>query len=457
MTQAIPPGFPRSNEDWESRLREAAYNSPSGTRIEFSYEDVARNVPLRGTPWEFPGVDGAYVQKTGFGARKYPLRCIFAGPQHDLIATAFEAALLEPGIGRLEHPLYGSIPNVVPFGDIGRRDDLKTAANQTILEVTFWTTLPSPYPLSQRHPRSEILDAIEGFDVAAAQAFASRVNLGNALNRAAQTATTRSFLDGISESLSSISGAVASVSGAFADLNEQINTGIDVLVGQPLLLALQVKNLIRAPARALIGIRSRLDAYGDLFDDIFGSRAGNPSKQLAHGVGLANRTDRIANDFITADLVASSALSAEIVALNSQPIDDAGRPVAGPLFTTRPEALDAGATLGDHFDAFVEWREAGYDALGDVDGVHPYQVDDGAAYQRLQQAVALTLGNIVSISFELLPERSVVLDRARTIIDLSAELYGSVDDRLDFLISSNNLVGDEILELPKGKRIVYYA
>jgi hypothetical protein len=51
----------------------------------------------------------------------------------------------------------------------------------------------------------------------------------------------------------------------------------------------------------------------------------------------------------------------------------------------------------------------------------------------------------------------VVLDRPRTIIDLAAELYGSVDDKLDFLISSNNLTGDQILELQRGQVISYYV
>jgi hypothetical protein len=61
------------------------------------------------------------------------------------------------------------------------------------------------------------------------------------------------------------------------------------------------------------------------------------------------------------------------------------------------------------------------------------------------------------VSFDVIPERRIVLDRARTIVDLAAELYGSVDDRLDFLINSNDLTGSEILELPANKVIKYYA
>ena len=79
------------------------------------------------------------------------------------------------------------------------------------------------------------------------------------------------------------------------------------------------------------------------------------------------------------------------------------------------------------------------------------------AYQQLQEAAALTAGFLVFISFSLKQERRLVLDRARTVIDLAAELYGSVDDPLDFFIASNRLSGSEILELPIGREVVYYV
>ena len=32
-----------------------------------------------------------------------------------------------------------------------------------------------------------------------------------------------------------------------------------------------------------------------------------------------------------------------------------------------------------------------------------------------------------------------------------------IDENLDFLINSNNLTGSEILELPRGREVVYYV
>jgi hypothetical protein len=84
------------------------------------------------------------------------------------------------------------------------------------------------------------------------------------------------------------------------------------------------------------------------------------------------------------------------------------------------------------------------------------QIDTGETYQALQQATATATGFLVELSFTLTQERRIVLDEARTIIDLVAELYGSVDDQLDFFISTNDLSGDEFTELPAGREVVYY-
>lgn len=441
---------------WPDRLRQAAYTSPKGTRIRFDYEAVSREVTRRGTVFDFPLLDESYVQQAGHSSRRYPLRVFFWGADHDRIATAFEVALLEPGIGRLEHPLYGTF-NVVPFGDITRRDDLKSEANQTVVEVTFWTTLPAIYPQSTTVPQSEILASLGRFDVAAAQRFADAMKLAGVLNQANSKATIRSFLKSISASLESISGAVTSVNQAFRSVQREINFGMDVLIGQPLLLAQQISNLIKLPGRAIGGIGSRLDAYGELADRIFGSDAGNPGRALTSGSALPLRTDTVANDFHTSDLVVMSAVAGSVNVVVGNPIGTDGQPSRLPQLRTKPDALNAADALLAQFEAANGWRDEGLAALQGIPGVHGYQVDAGESYQELHGAVFQTLGHLVAISFSLIPERRIVLDRPRTIIDLAGELYRSVDDEtLDFIITTNNLTGSEILELGRGRSILYY-
>jgi hypothetical protein len=433
-------------ETWEDRIRPGAYTSPkTNTRIVFQFEDVSRKTPISGTMFAFPGVNNAYVQRTGFGSREYPLRCFFSGANHDKVATAFEAAVLEPGTGRLEHPLYGRIP-VVPFGEITRNDALKTAANQTIIELSFFTTTGEIYPSSKPSGVNEIVAAIDGFDVAAAQQFDSAMDLVSAINKAASKATFRSYLLKVSSALKSASDSVASVNRAFRDLQSSINLGMDVLIGQPLLLARQCSDLIKAPARALAGIESRLDGYARLADSIFGDRTSQPSLRLTSGASLTERRDRITNDLHTSDLFAANAVAGSILSTT----------VAG-SFLTRPQAVAAAVAIQEQFDAFVEWRDAGLSAVGELPEISTKQTDPGGSLQALQAAAALAVGFLVQTSFGLVPERAIVLDRPRTIIDLCAELYGTTsNEKLDLLISSNDLTGDEILELPFGTKISYF-
>jgi prophage DNA circulation protein len=466
---------------WQARVREGAYRSPKGTRITFEFEDVSRVFTKRTAIFDFAGVDESYVQQNGHGSRRYPLRCFFWGSEHDRIAAAFEAALLEHGVGRLEHPFYGPL-DVVPIGDVTRRDDLVTGGNQSVIEVTFSTTLAKLYPGSQAHPQSEVLSAISGFDVAAAQVFKDTTALTKVGDKASLKGSIRRLLSDVNNSLTGVADAVASVRREFHDIQDILSQGIDTFVGAPLLLAQQVSDLIKAPARVFTALRDRLSSYDVLIDRIFDSPAGRPGDVLVGSLGQPLNAVPAANAFRLADHAAMVAITGSIVAAVAEPISDpvfvtpsggkapirvtnpaAFLPGVGAKIATRTQALSAASALVERFERVVAWRDAGFASINSLplapDGSDPVaaaRLDTGEAYQALQQAVALATGYLIQISFTAAPERRFTLKRERTIIDLCAELYGSVDDKLDFLIVTNDLSGDEIKEIPRGREIVFY-
>lgn len=412
---------------WNDRIREAAYTSPGGDRITFAYENVRKTVDKKTTGFEFPDANGTFVQDLGHTGRRYPLRVFFWGDDYDQDADQFEAALLERGVGKLEHPIYGTV-DVVPFGTITRRDDLKTAANQAVVEVTFWETIGLIYPAAQTDPASAVLNAVDEYNAAAAAEFEEVTSLDSAVEQASFKNSYESLLDSARGGLQAVADAQESVQKQFDAIYDSINEGIDVLIAQPLTLAFQTTQLLQSPARALTNIQARLDAYGDLANSIISGdgavvKPGNDSTN--------------SNQFHTNDLYASTYVTGSVVS------------VVNNEFTTKTEALEAAELILTQLDDVTNWRDDNFQSLEEV--------DTGSSYQQLQEAVALTAGFLVEISFSLKQERRIVLDRNRTIIDLAAELYGSVDDQLDFLINSNNLTGSEILELPRGREIVYYV
>jgi prophage DNA circulation protein len=414
-------------------VREAAYTPPSGIRMPFLYEDVSRETDKRTTAFQFPGVEGSYVQDNLFSARRYPLRCYFAGPSHDLAATAFELALLERGPGRLEHPFYGSF-DAIPFGTITRRDDLKSGANQSVIEVTFWATLLALYPSGQASPRNELLAALDAYDAAGADDYVEQTDLATAAARASTSTQTRSLLRIASDALGAIAGAVTAVDRQFRDAQSALNYGIDVLVGQPLQLAQQVVNLVKAPALATIGVEMRLAGYRDFAERIYAQAT---TTSTGTSAALAGARLRLRNGFATSTLFASASVAGSI------------RSALETTYAAKPGALTAADEVLAQFDALIAWHDSGLASLG--------AIDNGGAQQALRHAAARAAAYLIEASFDLAVERIIVLDRPRSVIDLCAELYGSVDDRLDYLITTNDLSGSEILELPRGASIAYYV
>lgn len=400
---------------WQDRLQEAAYTSPGGARLTFEYEDVQQEFERRVAAFDFPDADGTYVQEVGRSSRRYPLRIILWGDNYDIAAAAFERALAEPGVGRLEHPAYGTV-DVIPSGTITRRDDLKSAGNQAVIELTFLETIPLVYPTAQRDPAAAVVAAIDGYSEAAAAGYGDLADLATEFERAAAKNALIDGLKTVQKGLDYVARQQDGVARIFKASTDAINFGIDTLIAEPLDLAFQFTQLIQAPARAAASIGARLSAYGNLLRSTLGGDGADTSR------------------YAESDLLAGAAVSGSVLSvLNGQ-------------FETRAGAVEAAQQIIGQFDEYVLWRDA--NAPG---------VDTGEAYQQLQEAVALTAGYLVDISFSLKQERRIVLDRARTVIDLSAELYGAVDSRLDFLINSNALSGAEILELPRGRAIVYYV
>lgn len=427
---------------WQDELIEAAYTSPeTNTRFVFQYENVSRSFDKKTTGYEFPDVNGTYVQDLGRTGRRYPLQMFFSGDDYLLAAEAFEQALGERGIGLLEHPVYGAV-NVVPFGEVGRRDDLVTAGNQAAIRVTFWETTGAIYPSAAGDPATDALTAIDEYNAAMAEELANSLDLNTVLKRNTFIDKVLALVDTVSEGLQAAADTLEAVQKEFDAIVDSINSGIDLLVGAPLALAFQVTQMIQAPGRALAAIRDKLDAYGNLASSLIGGDVPGSSGQSPASVGDVNELRT--NDLFASSYVTGSAVSA----INTE-------------FVTKTDALAAAEEIINQFDAVVEWRDQNFQALADANpnatGIGSIgQTDTGVAYQKLQETVALTAGFLIQASFSLKQERRLVLIRPRTPIDLCAELYGAVDSELDFFITSNDLSGSEILEIPAGRQVLYY-
>lgn len=483
-------GTEPAEDSWENRIQEAAFTPPSGVRITFDYEDLSYRFNKKTSAFQFPDADGTLVQDHGVTGRRFPMRVFFWGADYDRQAQVFEAALSERGVGVFESPVYGT-HDVVVFGEVIRRDDLVSRANQAVFEITFFKTIGVAYPTGQDDPANAALSALDLFGDAQDAKFASAISVVSVAEEQGIIDTFNNNIDKVSSTLSSVAAVQQSVADEFQDLTDTVQNTIDVLIGQPLELAGDTRRLIQAPATALASISARLDAYGGLAEDIFTASdavsepggPGNKGPEIDSRTGVGNDSQEPnkfhSRDLFAANYVAGSVLSVlytdssrggatSVNAVNRRKSDaiQTGVTGGGNQFETATQALEAAETLLAQWGAFVVWRDENFKNIngGNLTEAEqrdfisaPSNTDSGDMYIRLANTVALAAGFLVDLSFSLKREKSIVLDRDRSIVDLTYEIYGTIDESLDFLINSNNLTMTNLLEVPKGRKIVYYV
>ncbi len=441
---------------WEDRITEMVYTSPvSKTVFTGIFEDLSKEIIKKTTAFTFPDVDGVFVQDLGSAGRRYPTRWIFSGEDYDLLAESFDSAIEEKGAGVFQHPLYGTF-DVVPFGTIKRRDDLVTAANQAVYDITFYETIKIIFPVSELSAGNAMREAIEIYSGPVADPDTGEEEPGKAAENyetalSVETAEeTTSFIDSakaglrkIKKAMAQIAATTAEIERAFNDIADLLDETVTTLVGGPLLIATQMIALTRLPSQAAGSIQSKLDAYGNLLSSL----TTGTSNQFTPG-----NDSQSGNAFTNNNLIASLAVLGAIESTISE----------NTVFTTRTETIQAIENLDQKFEDYINWSDINRERL--IQGVLPTRrsgtndlIDTGEAYQQLLNVFSISQGRLTQIAFSALQERSVILTRNRTFIDFAAEFYNQLDEQYDFIIQSNKLTGIELFEIKKGREMVYYV
>lgn len=427
---------------WPDRITQLVYTSPSGREFIGIFEDVSKVISKKTTEFIFPDVGGTYVQDLGKNGRKYPIRWIFSGEDYDLVAELFDTALEEKGPGVLQHPLYGTF-DVIPFGDITRSDNLVSGANQAIYDITFYEVIKIIYPISDLSAKNKMNELFDTYSENVVANYNASLNVTSAQETTGYIASARAGLNKIKKSIASIASTTESISRDFNNIADILDDTITTLVGGPTLIAAQMIELTRLPSQTASSIQAKLDAYSNLINEMI---LGN-SNQFTMGLD-----SQAGNSFSNNSLIATNALIAAIESTISDEI----------VFKTRSDVIAAIEKLESLFEALIAWMDENRETL--VQQVLPRRaagtndlIDTGEAYQNLLEVYSIAQGRLTQIAFTALQERTVILDRDRTFIDFCAQYYQTLDDRYDFVIQSNNLVGSELFELKKGRSMVYYV
>ena len=431
--------------EWEKRITEAKYTAPSGKELSFLFGGVSKETDLKTGLFTFPDKDGAHVQHQGAGATSFPLACIFNGSDCMERADNFEAMLFERGVGELQHPVYG-IHKVVPHGKIKRIDDLLSGLNESVVEVTFVKIITDDVmPKLETVVAAEIEESYESFSDAACEDFARGISADTIDDELREKSILNLQAEQIKNKTEGLINSNAGIYGTFlttiTELKNSVNTLFDKssnAINNGLNTARFTLNLMRYPSRVTIGVTEKIKGYSSLIGALINQFKNDP-------FGTRN----IANAIMTSRLSLGAAVASIASGIALQVAESSAQKDKATVHVSRSEAVSAAEEIINLFEAVKEFDDAKVKTNNFVD-------TNANMYFLLSDLVYKSVLLIINSSFALPMQRTVVLDRDRQLIELSAELYGSVD-YADELIFENKLTADEIVLLPMGKEITYYV
>jgi prophage DNA circulation protein len=398
------------------RLRPARYRSPSGLEFTFEFRQLQRSGSKKAAVHELPQQNQADVQDLGQASTRFAIEASFSGRDYDATSDAFWKALAEKGPATLLHPRWGNL--LVLALTISQTEQFVEGLARAVFEIEFIRVGEVQFPTTAAQAESEVGNALDEAESAALTAFDEDFEATDA----AALTNARADLEGGAASatskLSAIAATSAELSEEFDRARREFDAGIADLGTDPLSVATSYLTLTRAPSRALISIPAKLRGYGAVLTTLGG---------LASPEGFADSMTRILQFLGILSGATASALAGDLL--------------------SRGQAVEASELI----QIMIADGLAGLEAAEVGGYVIPEEV-----LARLRDALARAAALMLQRSFELRTERRMVLDSDRTPLDLCYELYGEVDS-LDDFIEQNALAGDEIMLIPRGREVAYYA
>jgi len=365
----------------------------------------------------------ADVQDLGNQSEKFPMSVYFTGSNYDTQADALWTALSERGAGTLQHPRYGNIP-VLPltwsqsekFVDGLGRADFKI----DFIRVNTEVILPITAVAAAESVTSATSSAIDNSVTESADEFVPE----NAADVAALTVQASSWLADYNAAFAKVTAVSETIQSEVNKAVSEFSANIDDLIAAPQELFLSMSNLSTMPAQVVTNIVDKIDAYHEQITNLALSvpesytQALTSCEALFYAFAGASVATTIGTIATRGDAVSIANSMADISTLVQQAIENNEAAISG--FRANPETLAA-----------------------------------------LVNAMATARASILERSYSLKSERRVTMASERTPLDLIAEFYGDaltdIDTVLDDFIRTNCLCGNEILLIPAGREVVYYA
>lgn len=395
--------------------------------------------------------DGDQSLVFGANAEVYPVNAVFFGENHSTQALTFFKELKVKGTSLLQLP-YGELKFVV-VDRVSLSYDLVKGVGITRVEVVFVEDTQIA-PTDKGIIKLNIIKSssfLNDAEDAISNSFAEGLDIvsvtesNSVVDRFTQgVSNVKSSLQPVLEKAQADTGAIGEAITNFNTIGNSIVNNITEVVSQPLVLANQVMRLKEIPARAMGNASSIRASYKEMLESSL-------PNLFATGFGIRTREQK--NSVVTQGFFGGVALLGMADSLLNVE------------YETKQEAYNSIDAILESYEEYLSWLENAQKEFEEARRLAGQFLIDTNASKSINIAIKNVVGSLLEASLNLKREFVFELSLDTTILNIAREFYPEMllkDEQektqktLEYIISTNNLKDDEILLLPKGKKVVVY-
>jgi hypothetical protein len=365
--------------------------------------------------FDFPNLAGTLVVRSEAKGRRYDLQLYFQGDNHLEQSEAFEKSADDKRPWKITHPYYGSITvQPVSLNFDNSIHNVTTITGAVIETITEDRPKVSIDPIDSIKNKKEDLDSIflNSFDV---KPTPTDINI---LSKSNQTVYKKA--------LKNIK-LTFDAEGYFNAFNTA-NTAILNATAEPLAAMRELQAVISYPVQFQESVRNRINLLVDQFNLLRESIS-----------GTIKRSEKKIYE-ISGGAVISSIAAASVTNFS---------------YSNRKEVVGVVDTILKNYNQYI----ADLDLLqsptgGTVDSFVP----DWNASHQVKSLVNFTVSKLFEIGINSKQERIYFAEDDTNIILLVHKFYGLLQDdsTIEEFIKNNEIGFNELLEIRKGRKIIYY-
>lgn len=238
-------------------------------------------------------------------------------------------------------------------------------------------------------------------------------------------------MNAFTSALESVMNAARVADDIFLEIQTEISQTLNDYVTNPLLAMMSINRVLKRPAELAVNIVNKVQGYFSLIETMINNNAYTYSQKALKEMMISFAAMDMCVSVTSGDFRdKSESLYTEKLLLETE------KKVLASFETIE------GTIAGTYEEKYLQGEE--------------YTINIEAK-KELVKMFDMTRTYLIENINELPTKRTLILNKDRNYIDVCSEVYGNIEEEtLDMFISDNNIKGEEIFMLRKGRSINYY-